>query len=147
MITLQPVDRNNWVACTRLSLHRDQQGFVAGNLETIAQSKFEAHFHLRAIYQNEVLSGMLAFCHENDPEDLELFWIFRLMIDKVYQGRGLGFAAMKLAIDEMTALGAKRIRTMHKSENVVASSLYRKLGFTQTQEILDDGDVVLELTL
>ncbi|MCB1204501.1 MAG: GNAT family N-acetyltransferase [Verrucomicrobiae bacterium] len=147
MITLRPVDRENWVACSRLSLGEGQEGLVASNLATIAQSRFEPHFHLRAIYHEDSLVGMLAYCHEDDPEDLELYWIFRLMVDGVCQGKGYGSAAVKAAVDEMEGLGATRVRTMHKPENAVASSLYGKLGFERTGEVLDDGDIVLELNL
>ena len=147
MITLRPVDQKNWAACVRLSLGDDQEGFVASNVETIAESKFEPHYHLRAIYKDELLVGMLAYCHENEPEDFELYWIFRLMVDKSYQGQGLGFAAMKLAIDEMKNLGAKRIQTMHKPSNAIASALYDKLGFERTGVVLDDGDILRELNL
>ncbi len=147
MITLRPVDRSNWVACSELSLGEDQRGFVASNLKTIAQSKFEPHYHLRAIYREDLPVGMLAFCHEDDPEDLELYWIFRLMIDQRYQGQGIGFEAMKLTIEEIKELGAKRILTMHKPSNTVASKLYDKLGFAPTGEVLEDGDLVRELKL
>lgn len=96
---------------------------------------------------DELVVGMLAYCLETDPEDVELFWIFRLMIDRSVQGKGFGFAAMKLAIDEMTELGATRIRTMHRASNEIAASLYAKLGFQLTGEVLDDGDLVRELSL
>jgi diamine N-acetyltransferase len=147
MITLRPVDRNNWFACSRIAVCDHQHGLVASNLETIAESKFEPHFHLRAIYHHELVVGMLVYCHENDPEDLELYWIFRLIIDGSSQGKGFGSEAMKLAIGEIRTLGATRIRTMHKPGNLVASSLYEKLGFELTGEMLDDGDILRELIL
>ncbi len=116
-------------------------------METIAESKFESHYHMKAIYKDEMVVGMLAYCHENDPEDLELYWIFRLMVDISHQGKGFGFEAMKLAINEMKKLGATRIRTMHKPSNSIASSLYEKLGFERTGVVLDDGDIVREIKL
>ncbi len=147
MITLRTVDRKNWVACTELSLGDHQVGLVASNLKTIAESKFEPHYHLRAIYKDELIVGMLAFCHENVPGDPELYWIFRLMIDKSFQGKGFGLAAMKLAIEEIKKLGAARIRTMHKPDNSIAASLYEKLGFQLIGDALDDGDILRELRL
>lgn len=147
MITLRPVDLDNWAACGRLELGDGQEQFVASNMATIAQSKFEPHFHLRAIYDDDLLVGMLAYCHEDELEDFQLYWIFRLMVDVAHQGNGFGFAAVRLAIGEIETLGAKRIRTMHKPSNTIASSLYEKLGFEHTGEILDDGDLVRELTL
>ena len=147
MITLRPVDRDNWAACGRLALGDGQEQFVASNMATIAQSKFEPHFHLRAIYDDDLLVGMLAYCHEDELEDFQLYWIFRLMVDVAHQGNGFGFAAVRLAIGEIETLGAKRIRTMHKPSNTIASSLYEKLGFEHTGDILDDGYLVRELTL
>ena len=116
-------------------------------MATIAQSKFEPHFHLRAIYNEDLLVGLLAYCHEDEPVDLELYWIFRLMIDISHQGKGFGLEAVRAAIGEIGKLGATRIRTMHQPGNAIASSLYKKLGFERTGEVLDDGDIVLELTL
>ena len=77
---------------------------------------------------DDLLVGMLAFCHEDDPEDLELFWIFRLMIDRHHQGNGYGIDAMRLAIEQIRKLGATRVRTMHKPENSAAAAIYAKLG-------------------
>lgn len=98
----------------------------------------------QVIYAGETLVGMLAYCHEDDPEDLELYWIFRLMIDERHQQRGYGTEAMKLAIDEIKQRGARRICTMHKTENASAVSMYRKLGF-QDIGFHGDGDVLLEM--
>ena len=146
MVILKDVTIENWRDCIQLSLGDDQVGFVASNVATIAESKFNPHIHLRAIYAEEILVGMLAYCHEDDPEDLELFWVFRLMIDFAHQGQGYGTSAMRLAIDEITQLGGKRIKTMHKPNNSVASSLYNGLGFSPAG-FLDDGDCLLELVL
>jgi diamine N-acetyltransferase len=146
MVTLQDVTILNWRDCIRLSLHEPQVGFVASNVATIAESRFNPHYHLRAIYADEQLVGMLAFCHEDEPEDLELYWIFRLMIDRTQQGNGYGVEAIRLVIDEIRTLGGKRIKTMHKPDNVAASVSYTKLGFRSTGR-LDDGDCLLELEI
>jgi diamine N-acetyltransferase len=146
MITLRDVTRDNWVECIRLTLHDNQQGNVASNVETIAESKFEEHHRLRAIYLVDRLVGLLAYAHEDDPLDEELFWIFRLMVDKDCQRQGIGIAAMKLAITEIAELRARRIRTMHKPTNLAAASLYRKLGFREIG-YQDDGDVLLEMRI
>jgi len=146
ILTLQDVTGQNWVDCTRLSLHDDQLGYVASNVATIAESKYEQHHQLRAIYSGEQLVGMLAYCHETCPEDLELYWIFRLMIDKDHQRNGYAAGAIKLAMLEIGQLGGKRIRTMHKPENLAASALYGKLEFHVIGS-LEDGDTLLEHNL
>jgi len=143
MLTLQDVTAQNWVDCTRLSLHDHQLGYVASNVATIAESKYEQHHQLRAIYNGKQLVGMLAYCHETEPEDVELYWVFRLMIAKDHQRNGFAADAMKLAMLEIGQLGGKRIRTMHKPENIAASALYGKLEFHVIGS-LDDGDTLLE---
>jgi diamine N-acetyltransferase len=115
-------------------------------VETIAESKFEDHHRLRAIYFRDRLVGLLAYAHEDDPPDQELFWIFRLMVDKNYQRQGIGLLATQLAIAEIADLGAHRLRTMHKPTNLAAASLYRKLGFRDIG-FHADGDVLLEMSI
>lgn len=146
MITLQALTRSNWRACIRLEMHEHQQEFVASNVATIAESRFESHFVLRAINAEDKVVGMLAYCPEDDPPDPQLYWVFRLMIDKHHQHQGVGTAAMRLAIDEIRQLDAHRVRTMHKRENNIAAALYRRLGYRQIG-FHDDGDVLLELEL
>ena len=146
MLTLRSVSGEYWADFIRLSLHDDQLGYVASKVATIAEAKFEPHYQLRGIYAAEQPVGMLAYCHETEPEDLELFWIFRLMIDKNHQRKGFAKSAIKLAIDEIRKLGGKRIRTMHKPQNVAAPALYAKLGF-QNIGLHEDGDTLLELPL
>ena len=146
MVTLRDLTRENWVECARLPLDQDQQGNLASNIETIAESKFEEHHRLRAIYLGDRLVGLLAYAHDDTASDEKLFWIFRLMVDRNSQRQGIGLAAMQLAIAEVEELGASQIRTMHKPTNLAAASLYKKLGF---QEIgfLDDGDILYEKRL
>ena len=146
MVTLRDLTRDNWVECSRLRIHDNQAGNLASNVETIAESKFEEHHRLRAIYFRDRLVGLLAYAHEDDPPDQELFWIYRLMVDKNYQRQGIGLLAMQLAIAEIAELGAHRIRTMHKPTNLAAASLYRKLGFRDIG-FHDDGDVLLEMSV
>lgn len=129
MISLQEVTRDN---------------YLASNAVTIAQSKFEPHYRLKAIYKDHKVIGMLAFCHEDEPEDLELYWLFRLMLDKQYQGQGLAAQILNLVLQEIRALEGKRLQTMHKPSNRAANSAYRKFGF-QEIGVLEDGDIHLEI--
>jgi diamine N-acetyltransferase len=143
LIQLGQVNKENWVKCTQLSLKSEQESFLASNLATIAESKFEPHYQLRAIFSGEEIVGMAAFCPEIDIDEPDLYWIFRFMIDKSFQGKGLGHKALKLIIEEIKTLKAKKILTMCKPCNKVALSLYLKVGFL-IKGYLDDGDHLLE---
>ncbi|MDY6782582.1 MAG: GNAT family N-acetyltransferase [Cyanobacteriota bacterium] len=145
-IELQEITRENWVGCIHLSLYPEQEKYVASNVDSIAESKFYPNHQLRAIYLKDKMIGFLAFCVEDDPSTPDLYWIFRFMVDKKFQGRGYGTKALQLAIEEIKSLGAKRIQTMHKPNNKIAAKLYQKLCFSYIGS-LDDGDLLMEMVI
>lgn len=147
MIRLKDLDRENWILCARLSLDESQKDYVAPNVYSIAESKVEEHYYPRVICFNDEVVGFLMYCVEIDPPDETLFWLFRFMIDKNSQAKGYGAVALQIAIDEMAAKGAKRIRTMYKSSNNIAGKLYKKKGFIETGEYDECGDIILELNI
>ncbi|WP_060465729.1 GNAT family N-acetyltransferase [Acinetobacter sp. LMB-5] len=147
MISLKDLDRENWILCAKLSLDEYQKDYVAPNVYSIAESKVEEHYCPRVICFNDEVVGFLMYCVEIDPPDETLFWLFRLMISKDNQVKGYGTKVLQIAIDEMAAKGAKRIRTMYKSSNYVAGKLYKKMGFRETGEYDECGDIILELNI
>lgn len=143
-IELRDLTRENLAASIQLKLAPEQEKYVASVVASIAESKVEPHYIPRVIYAGAEVVGFLMYCVETNPPDPELFWLFRLMIDVKHQAQGYGTAAIKLAVTEMQSAGAKRIHTMHKPENEIASRVYQSVGF---QEIgsLADGDLLLEM--
>jgi len=144
MIKLQEVNKDNYEDCIDLELEPSQKGNLTPNSISIAQSKFETHFRTRAIYRDDEVIGFLTYCHENEPEDLEVYWLFRFMFDSTHQGKGYAQKALQLLLDEVRDLGGKKLLTMHKPSNANASSAYRKFGFREIG-VLDDGDILLEM--
>jgi diamine N-acetyltransferase len=117
---------------------------VASCLETIAESKFEPHYELRAIELDGTIVGMLAYCPEVDEPVDGLFWIFRLVIGRQFQGKGYGKKAISLCLSEIQGMGGKRVRTMCKPGNSPAVRCYESAGFKR-QGNLDDGDILFEI--
>jgi len=144
MIQLRDLNRDNWRACAGLALSAEQEKLVAPNVWSIAEARFEPQYRPRVICLDETIIGFLMYCAETDPPDPTLFWLFRFMLAPGFQGRGHGAEALRLALEEMKAAGATRVRTMHKPGNVAASRLYRRLGFREIGT-LDDGDIELEI--
>jgi diamine N-acetyltransferase len=144
MIQLRDLNRDNWRACAGLALPAEQEKLVAPNVWSIAEAGFEPRYRPRVICLGETIIGFLMYCAETDPPDPTLFWLFRFMLAPGFQGRGHGAEALRLALEEMKAAGATRVRTMHKPGNVAASRLYRRLGFREIGT-LDDGDIELEI--
>ncbi len=72
-ISLREVTKENWVQCIRLKLASEQEGLVAPNIASIAESKFEPHYVPRAIYSNEKVVGFLMYCPEIETEEKDLY--------------------------------------------------------------------------
>ena len=132
-VSLREVTVENWYDCCQLSVTEEQDQFVEPNSVSIAQSKYELTLRLRAIYLRENLAGFIMY--NTEPEELGGHWIYRLMIDKRHQRKGLAKQAMRLIIDEMsTSLDCRRIVAGYKPGNKSAGALYASLGF------VDRGD-------
>ena len=72
----------------------------------------------------------------------ETLWIGGLMIDRTFQGRGFGRAAVSAFVE--LAAGERSCRAVAltvEPHNEHASQLYRSLGFVATGEIFD-GELV-----
>jgi len=132
-VKLVELNAGNWYECCELELSEGQTEFIEPNAISIAQSKFEPTLKPYAIYSGEKVVGFLMF--NSEMEELDGYWVYRIMIDKNFQGNGIGKAATNLMIEEMTKLpNAKKIVVGYHPENKGAHNLYSSLGF------VDNGD-------
>ncbi|MEK4630422.1 GNAT family N-acetyltransferase [Solibacillus sp. FSL R7-0682] len=98
MIEFREIDRHNFFEVIDLTVEEEQKTFIATNLFSLAQAKAYPECICIAIYYEDSLVGFAMYCI--DAEDHE-YWIYRFMIDKRYQGKGFGKAAMKKLIDRI----------------------------------------------
>lgn len=140
-VILKEVGRENWEECANLRLRTSQGGLIAPNLYSIAESKVEATFLPLAIYSENTMVGFIMW--GIDPDDGE-YWIYRLMIDEKYQGKGFGKAAVLEVLKQLQERGAGRVYVGYKPQNVVAASLFASLGFERTGQMLQ-GEFVAKL--
>ncbi|MDM5155574.1 GNAT family N-acetyltransferase [Bacillus sp. DX1.1] len=132
-VKLEELNSENWYECCKLELSEEQKNYIEPNAISIAQSKFEATLKPYAIYFEEKIVGFLMY--NSVREELDGYWVYRIMVDKDFQGKGIGKVATKLMILEMAKLlDAKRIIVGYNPENKAAHHLYSSLGF------VDNGD-------
>jgi diamine N-acetyltransferase len=141
VVTVEPVNRANFRACTDLKVAPDQEGFVATNVYSIAQSRVEPTFVPVAIVAGETVVGFAMYGHEVESGR---WWIIRLMIGAEHQGKGYGHAAMNALIARMVELhGVSEIRLGCVLGNDRARRLYESHGFRDTGEVEDNEAVML----
>ncbi|WP_462406558.1 GNAT family N-acetyltransferase [Gracilibacillus sp. Marseille-QA3620] len=127
-VKIVEVNAENWYECCKLEVSTEQKEYIESNAISIAQSKFEHTLKPYAIYAGEKVVGFLMY--NSVQEELDGYWIYRIMVDKEYQGKGIGKAATKLMISEMAKLpNARKIIVGYHPDNTEAHNLYSSLGF------------------
>ena len=140
-IYLKDIDENNLLECVLLSTNKDGKNyvfeeFVASNAFSIAQSKVQKGWTVKAIYDDDLMIGfaMYGYCYEYD-----FYEICRFMIDHKYQGKGYGRRALVKIIEEMKENEeCKDIYISFDPKNNIARSLYESLGFKDTGKVLEE---------
>ncbi|WP_277587406.1 GNAT family N-acetyltransferase [Psychrobacillus antarcticus] len=132
-VEIVELNAENWYKCCELEVSTEQKEYMEPNAISIAQSKFEPTLKPYAIYVEDKIVGFLMY--NSVQEELDGYWVYRIMVDEEYQGKGIGKAATKLMISEMAKLpNAKKIVVGYHPENLGAHNLYSSLGF------IDNGD-------
>jgi diamine N-acetyltransferase len=144
-ITLQEITSKNWRNCVRLKVRSDQENFVASNVYSLAQSKYEPGLVPLAVYDGETMVGFVMYSEQ--PFEPGKYFIYRVMVGAEFQGKGYGRATMQTLIERIKKLpNCQEIALSYEPENEVAERLYESLGFRKTGEVLEE-EVVSSLKL
>ena len=113
-LRLEKINDNNFYEVLKLRVSKEQKGFVAQNVYSIVHAYLALINGKQAfpfgIFKGKKAVGFLMIGYdvmgEKQKQDPNCGWfikdsyiIWRLMIDKKYQGRGYGKQAVQLALD------------------------------------------------
>lgn len=142
-LLFKEISKSNWEECVELELLDEQAHFVAPNWYSIIEASFDSSYVPNAVYLDSHMIGF--FMYGKDPDD-QKYWVVRLMIDKHYQGKGLGRATLLKGIEVISNKPdcSSEIITSYEPNNKVAEKLYESVGFKKTGHIID-GEVVVSL--
>ena len=132
-VTLKPITKDNWEEAIGLTVKEEQKRFVASNLYSIAQVQFLENFKAVGVYYEGMMAGFALY--GIDPDDNN-YWIYRVMVDKVYQGKGIGARAINLIVEEIHTNNSTDIPFImigYHPENESARYTYKKAGFVETE--------------
>jgi diamine N-acetyltransferase len=148
-VHLREITDDNRDAVCALRVRRRQKQFVASVSRSLrdAAASPRAHPWYRAVYSGDEPVGfvMLSWNPSEGPWQGRYF-LWRLLIDKRHQGRGVGRAVLRQLVDLVRAEGATELLTSYEPGAGGPAPFYEGLGFQPTGEI-DDGEIVLRLSL
>ena len=155
MLRLEKVTGKNVWDILKLEVLDDQKYFVAGNDTSIIEAYIaitgNGHAFPFGIYEGDTPVGfiMIGF-------DVDDYWddapeiargnynLWRLMIDKKYQGKGYGKEAVRLALEFINTFpcgSAEYCWLSYEPENKAARNIYSSFGFSETGEM--DGEELI----
>jgi diamine N-acetyltransferase len=135
-ITLSEVTRDNWRATLNLTVHPEQQRFIADHQPIAAIVLAKAYIRPDglvwapyAIYADDDLVGLVELAYAPDSQDN--YWVYHFFIDRAQQGRGYGKAAFEAFIRLIRERHphCRQINLTVHPENHRAQRLYAGLGF------------------
>jgi len=147
IILKEITNKNIWKVC-ELEPFEDQKDFVAENIQSLTEAyatRNEGNNALPlAVYNDAELIGFVMIgkgtVGNEEESDLikENYSLWRLMIDKKYQGQGLGKQTIDAAMDLIRTFPfgeAKKVWLSYEPENTRARDIYRKYGFVENGEM------------
>ena len=148
MIRFEEITNANiWKVCA-LEPFEEQKDFVAENIQSLAEAyatRYEGNNALPlAVYNDADLIGFVMIGkgtvgNENESKLIrENYSLWRLMIDKRYQGHGLGRQTLDAVIAFIRTFPfgeAKKVWLSYEPENARARDIYRKYGFVENGDM------------
>ena len=129
MIVLMPITVQNWESAASLDVDDQQRDFIRSNAWSIAESLYHPELKPMGIYRGGTMVGFLMY---GSAQQDGRVWIFRIMIDRRYQGQGLGKEALQRVLRRMRDEGYTEVNIGWDPANEVAERLYLKQGFQST---------------
>jgi len=151
-IALREIDDGNRALVETLAVTPAQSHFVDGVSKSLHEAAVtpDACPWFRAVYDDQTPVGFVMLSDNippNHPELLGPYFLWRLLIDSRFQGRGYGRATLDLCVDYVrTRPGAEELLTSCGLGKGSPLPFYLKYGFT-TEGEMHDHELVLSLRL
>jgi len=148
-VTLREIGDQDRAAVERLRVTPEQSEYVAGVAESLAEAAEhpDAKPWYRAVYAGDEPVGFVMISDGitvDDPDYLGPYYLWRLLVDERFQGRGYGTRALDLVLAHLrTRPDARVLLTSHVVGPRSPRSFYLHYGFRPTDHV-HDGEPVLE---
>ncbi len=145
-VELVPLDEHNRRAVTELATHKSQERFVSRMVDTLACALVPGTDEgaaivpwYRVIVADGEVAGFIMAAEISDADPVPYLW--RLLVDRMQQRRGIGSAALDAFEDQCRAWGASSIAVSWVEGPGSPAPMYQARGYEPTGEI-DEGETV-----
>ena len=148
-VSLRPIGESNRQAIEALRVSPSQQRFVSGVAESLREAADhpDAHALYWAVYADDTPVGFVMIADEVESAEYVPHYLWKLLIDERYQGRGFGTATLDLIVEYFRGRpGVEVLTTSARQGDGSPIGFYERYGFQRTGEVSDD-EVVLRLRL
>lgn len=106
-VSLRQVTKENYEKVCELDVTKEQEDYVACNMWSLVEAKYNEGYETRAIYVKEEPVGFFMWVQESKVK----ISIWRFMVDKQHQQKSIGHVALNLALVEIKKFRAyKRLK-------------------------------------
>ena len=140
-IEFKEITSQNWIKLYSLEVKQVQKNFVASNVAILAKA-FAYRRDSSKVYglYNEDIPIGLIMQRDFYKNDEAICILDQIMIDKNFQGKGYGKAAVKQWLHKIENENKYDfIMLCYLEDDFIAEQMYKKLGFVREPED-DDGD-------
>lgn len=148
LVEITPDDAYLW---GRLATHYSQQRFVAPMLASFTDALFPEAIDggpvtpwLRGVLADGERAGFVMMAVANEFQSYPYLW--RLLIDRMHQRRGIGQRIIDLLAEQLRADGHVTLVTSYEEGAGGPAPFYHRMGFVPTGNLID-GEVETVLTL
>ena len=152
VVSLREITEDNRAAVEALAVTDGQDFFVATVTQSLKDAEDEpaAKPWYRAVYADDEPVGFVMISDGitvDDPSYVGPYYLWRLLIDRRFQGRGYGTATLDLVVEHVrTRPDARTFLTSHVVGPDSPVTFYQRYGFRLTGQ-MHDGEPILELDL
>jgi GNAT superfamily N-acetyltransferase len=151
-VAFREVDVQTLAAVLAVRLPPEQERYVGSVAEALEEAREvpEGKPWYRAVFDGELAVGFVMLSWNvppNPPEIIGPWYLWKLIVDSRYQGRGYGRAIIEKVVEIVRAEGAETLLTSYALGPENPGPFYQHLGFSPTGDVNIDGEIIVALKL
>jgi diamine N-acetyltransferase len=151
-VTLDEISDGNRAAVLALRVAPGQEQFVSSVPESLAEAAEypQARPWYRAVVADGTPVGFVVVSWNAEPDPPEIigpWFLWKLLIDERFQGRGYGAEVVRQVAELVRAEGAAELLTSYVPQHGGPAGFYERLGFVPTGDVDEAGEVIMRLAL